>query len=192
MESIDSRSKRPNRIFQSFTVKSQRYQNISKISNSTRKKCNANSRGMNILQLEKETHDAYVHYKTLRTNHQERRDNFIEELAKAQATAGNKKKAQILKEMIQIEKQRSVFRRIALIAGEKQNLGTNFVEVKDPKGNIEQITDRHQMEVAIINENRKKIPSDQKLLPLPLQTTQITIWELQGRSTIRSSSSRNL
>jgi hypothetical protein len=129
------------------------------------KKCNANSRGMNILQLEKETHDAYVHYKTLRTNHQERRDNFIEELAEAQATAGNKKKAQILKEMIQVEKQRSVFRRISLIAGEKQNLGTTFVEVKDQKGKIEQITDRHQMEAAIINENRKKYHQTENSCP---------------------------
>jgi exonuclease III len=129
------------------------------------KKCEANSRGMDILQLEKESHDAFVHYKTIRENHQERRDRFIDELAEAQAEAGNKKKAQILKDMIQVEKQRSVFRRISLIAGEKQNLGTTFVEVKDSNGNIEQITDQHQMEVAIINENRKKYHQTENSCP---------------------------
>ena len=127
--------------------------------------CGANGRGMTINELEKATHNAYEEYKEVRKTHAERRESFINELAEAQSLKGNKKKEQILREMLHLEAQRSIFRRIKLINGGKQNLGTTFVEIEKPDGTIEQITNKKEMETAIIHENRKKYHQTENSCP---------------------------
>ena len=76
-------------------------------------------------------------------------------LAAALEKDGKGKKAEIVKQLISTENQRSMFRKLAAINKKNQDLSTKSITIQSEKGPIE-VTDKLQMERAIINANKDK------------------------------------
>ena len=115
-------------------------------------------------QMDEEIDKAYKDYKKLRKNHEKLREGFIEELAAVLEKRGKGKKANLVRKLIATECQRTMFRRLAVINNKQKDLSTKFVTVKTDKG-TETITDKVQMEKAIIEENRHKYHQTEDTCP---------------------------
>ena len=116
-------------------------------------------------ELGEKIDQAFLKYKKVRENHMDLRKQFIESLAEAIAKDGDKKKATVIKELIEREGQRELFRKLAFINKKNQNLSTTFVIVRSGEGEEQDLTEKEAMEDAIIEENRKKYHQTEKTCP---------------------------
>ena len=76
-------------------------------------------------------------------------------MAEAWERRGKGKKATIVKNLLAIESQRATFRKLAAVNQKTQDLSTKFVSVSTPNG-AKIISEKREMEEAIINENKDK------------------------------------
>ena len=119
------------------------------------KKTGYNAVGLDETALIKEIDDAYTHYKVLRKQNEKLREDFTLELAKALEKKGKGKTAKIVKSLVATERQREMFRKLKVVHEKNKDLSTKYVTVNTPRGKII-ITDKNQMERAIIDENKDK------------------------------------
>ena len=119
------------------------------------KKTGYNAVGLDETALIKEIDAAYTHYKVLRKKNEKLREDFTLELAKALEKKGKGKSAKIVKSLVATERQREMFRKLKVVHEKNKDLSTKFVTVNTPRGKII-ITDKVQMEQAIIDENKDK------------------------------------
>lgn len=117
-------------------------------------------------ELLKALDNEFKQYKVIKSNHVEERQSYLENLAEALAAQGKGKKVSHLKNLIRIEEQRFIFKKLKNISGKNNNLGTTFVTTKDDQGNTKDIIENEAMERAIINENIKKISPNREDMPI--------------------------
>jgi hypothetical protein len=72
------------------------------------------------------------------------------------ASKGNIKRETILKQLRLCESQRSTAKKIKFLRGKLNRYSTTIVTVKAPDGTLTEITDKREMEKAIIDSNKKK------------------------------------
>ncbi len=113
----------------------------------------------------------YEEYKNTKKNHIELRKSFLESLAEAKAAEGKGRKATHLRNLIRLEEQRAMYRKIKSVTGRNGNLGTTFVTVKDSEGNKKDIIGKEELERAIIAENTKKYHQTEKTCPFIYDAT---------------------
>ena len=105
-------------------------------------------------------------YNQVRKKHEEHRKSHIEHLAEALEKQGKGKKATIIRNLLHIEAQRSMFRRIAVLRGkDNSNCRTTQVTITKQDGTTEDITDKRRMETAIIRENQCKYHQTESSCP---------------------------
>ena len=89
------------------------------------KKVNINAEYYTLAKLENELHLAFQEYKKVRKDAKELRKGFINDLAKRLEKRGKGKRAKIVRQLIETEEQRSMFRKLAFIHGKSTDLGTS-------------------------------------------------------------------
>ena len=119
---------------------------------------------MTIEELDVEIKNAYVYYRTLKKQNYKLREEFLDELAAVLEKRGKGKKASIVKNLLHIENQRDMFRKLAAINKKNNDLSTKCVTISTPEGKIV-LTDKIQMETAIANENRAKYHQTESSCP---------------------------
>ena len=138
------------------------------------KKTNLYYENWTITELKAEVYRLVQVYKKLKKNHIELRQTFLEYLASSLAKEGQGKKSRIIANLIKIEEQRRLFRRLKPISRKfSENLSTTSVVTRDNAGNRIEISEKKDMEKAIMSENVKKYHQCESSCPFlkePLST----------------------
>ena len=120
------------------------------------RKAKCNLKNHSIEELEKELDVAYKLYKNLKKEAESLRLAFLEALAISLEAEGKGKKAKIIEGMIKLEEQRKMYRKLKPLSRKfSENLSTTSVILTN-NGITHELTEKVQMEQAIIDENRKK------------------------------------
>jgi len=80
----------------------------------------------------------------------------LEELAEALTEEQNITKSNMLRQLREREHQRSVSRKIRYLQGKLAKRGTTMVTIESPEGGCKDITDKSEIEEAIMNSNEAK------------------------------------
>ena len=116
-------------------------------------------------QLNDKIDKAYKDYKKLKKQHKKLRASHLELLAEALEKQGKGKKATIIKGLIQLENQRQMFRKIAMVNKKNESMCTTYITIKDDEGMVKELNNKEDMENAIMNENRQKYHQTEKTCP---------------------------
>ena len=100
----------------------------------------------------------------MKKNHRKLRDDFLTELAEALQKAGKGKKSTIVKNLIALENQRAMYRKLAAVYNKAKDVSTKSITVSTPQGS-KVITEQKEMEKAIIQENRHKYHQTEDTCP---------------------------
>ncbi len=117
---------------------------------------NYSTEGKSIQELNQELKMAYKTYNTTKKQHKQLRKNFLLDLADALAERGKAKKSTIVRNLIKLEDQREMFRKLKYITKNDSNLGTTFITIKNDDGTKTDLTEKREIEEALIRENRQK------------------------------------
>ena len=128
------------------------------------KKTGCNATNLTDTEIDLQLNNLFKMYRSLKKEHVKHREDFLNSLASAMEKAGKGKKANNVKALISVEAQRAIFRRLAAINKKTADLSTKCVTVTDEKGQ-RVITDKKEMEEAIINENRHKYHQTESSCP---------------------------
>ena len=128
------------------------------------KKTGCNAIGLTEEELNKQIDNSFKYYKTLRKKNEKLRENHLAALAAALEKKGKGKKAKIVKGLVATEKQRELFRKLKFVHEKNKDLSTKYVTVNTPQGKVI-ITDKQEMEKAIINENKDKYHQTESTCP---------------------------
>ena len=113
--------------------------------------------GWTIEQLKPEVYRLVQVYKKLKKNAHSLRQTFLEYLASALEKEGQGKKSKIVANLIKIEEQRRLYRRLKPISRKfADNLSTTSVVKTQQDGSQIEISQKEEMEEAIIQENISK------------------------------------
>ena len=107
-------------------------------------------------EIESELSTAYKEYKKIKAKHVEHREAYMEQLAEVYEAQKKGSKANIIRQLIEREQLRDMYRKLRMINKKINNLSTSFVPQTTNSGDTIDITDREEMEQAITNENKKK------------------------------------
>ena len=129
------------------------------------RKAKFDASGMDMYTLSSMLDKAFKEYKRIKQQHVQARQSYLEDLAEALSETGNVKKATHLRNLIRIEEQRELYKKLKYITGKANNLGTTFVTIQDDEGIKKDIVDKEEMEKAIINENKKKYHQTERTCP---------------------------
>ena len=120
-------------------------------------KVGVNMEDKTVQELAKQLYEANKVYKSKKKEAASLRRSFLDYLATALEQDGQGKKANIIKNLIKIEEQRATYRRLAVLSKKcNDNLSTTTVLVTLPSGRKVEISEKQEMENAIIAENTKK------------------------------------
>ena len=109
---------------------------------------------------------AYKAYKEIKTKSHTLRASHQEALAKAKANQGNTSVVSQLKSLEHRENQRRRHRTIRAVTREEGNTGTTKVEIVNEDGTKEELTERKDLEKAIMKENESKYHQIDNSCPL--------------------------
>ena len=129
------------------------------------KKVQFNTACWSMKELKDRLDAEYKNYKALKKKAGELRQAHMESLAEALEKKTKVKKAAIIKQLIEREQKRDMFRKLKWINKKLQNLSTSFVTVKNPDGTRKDITDKIQMQEAINLENKIKMHQTEATCP---------------------------
>lgn len=130
------------------------------------KKVDVDASNFSITKLEEKVNEAHSQYKAVKKKHVELRQTFLENLADAQEEAGQGKKATLLRNLMALEMQRNLFRKLRrLRKGPANNLSTTSVTVRNIDGTTSDILDKEAIEEAIIDANRQKYHQTEQSCP---------------------------
>ena len=126
--------------------------------------------GINASQMEEQVlienlDMSFLIYKKIKGKHSEYRKSHIERLAESLETEGKGKASTQVRNLLQREAQRSMFRKIAHITGKKQSLLTTHVSIKNEDGSRTDLVKKEEMEQAIIEENINKFHQSENTCP---------------------------
>ena len=128
------------------------------------KRTGCNAVALSVQELGKAIKEAYKQYKKVKKESWKVREEFLSQLAEALERAGKGQKASIIKRLIATESQRSLFRKLAYIHQKNRDLSTKFITISTPEGQV-QITEKEEMERAIIAENKDKYHQTESSCP---------------------------
>ena len=117
------------------------------------KKTGLNASELTVKEMDGRIDEAYKQYREIKKNHRNHRDDFLNELADALQKHGKGNKANIVRRLIALENQRSMFRRLAAVYNKTADLSTKSISIQSEEGE-KIVTNKEEMEEAIINENR--------------------------------------
>ena len=89
----------------------------------------------------------------------------MEQLAEAYETNKKGAKANIIRQLIEREQLRDMYRKLQMINKKINNLSTSFITVTSETGEKRDITNRKEMEQAITDENRRKYHQTESTCP---------------------------
>ena len=135
------------------------------------KRTKINAAELSVKELNEVIDQTYKEYRILKKDHRKHRDDFLNELADALQKAGKGKKSTIVKQLIAIENQRAMFRKLAAVYNKTKDLSTKTVTVTSESGS-KVITEKMELEDAIINENREKYHQTEDTCPFLTQPLQ--------------------
>ena len=108
--------------------------------------------------------DEYKIYRKMKKASYNNRENYLDSLAEALEKAGKGKRSRIVQSLKKAEQNRLMFRKLARINNKIQDLSTKSVTVKTSFGEKE-ITDKEELEKAIIDSNRHKYHQTEDTCP---------------------------
>lgn len=83
---------------------------------------------------------AHTYYKSIKTEHQQLRQTFLENLADRLEAAGRGHKSTILRNLVGMEAQREMFRQLKIIRNKSNNLSTTQVTITNLDGSTSTFT----------------------------------------------------
>ena len=108
----------------------------------------------------------FKEWKALKKQHQKKRRDFLEYIADLHAKNGEGPKASIVRNLIRLEQQRQMFRRLKIISGKLgENLSTTAVKVTYADGSTKEISAKKKMEEVIMAENLSKYHQSENTCP---------------------------
>jgi hypothetical protein len=133
-----------------------------------------------ITSIEQHLKEAYQNYYRVKGNQKELRNSHLENLAEALAEHGDTKKEKMLKILRERESQRCTARKIRFLRGKLRTGSTTVVTVFTQSGTPKDLTEKEDIEQAIIRNNQEKY---QQSFPLPfLQPTLAAEFGFKGLS----------
>ena len=129
------------------------------------KKLKIDTRGADMESSKLELDSAYTEYKVLRVQHEELHKTYREKLAQARAAEGNTKAVSEIRNIMHREKQRKTARRVKRALKKTKGMGTTKVHVT-MDGATTEITNKADMEAAILAENNAKFHQTEDWCPL--------------------------
>jgi hypothetical protein len=114
------------------------------------------SKGDTLYNIQEQLKEATKEYYSIKKSSSELRENHLERLATTIAYKGDHKKETILKQLRLREAQRNTARKIKYLRGKLDRNSTVMVSVPLPDGTTHDITEKRQMEKAIIASNKRK------------------------------------
>jgi hypothetical protein len=115
-----------------------------------------NVHGLSIEEIKTKLKDAYNSYYTIKKDHIAKRQTHLEELAEALAEVQNINKSNMLRQLRKREHQRAVARKIRYLQGKAAKVSTTVVTIESPEGGCKDITDKSEIEEAIMKSNEAK------------------------------------
>ncbi len=97
---------------------------------------------------------AFKHYYSIKGLHKELRHTALEKHSEAIAAEGNLEKGKVLKEIQQHERQRDTAKKIRFLHGKVSTGSTTLVTVQDANGILVDLTNKEDIERAIISNNK--------------------------------------
>jgi hypothetical protein len=110
---------------------------------------------LSLEDLEESRKQAYQDYYKIKAHHVELRKTYLEELAEAMAEQHSQKE-KIIRQLLHREEQRKVARKIRFLRGKFSKNSTTMVTTETPTGELQEITDKREMERAIMKNNEQK------------------------------------
>jgi hypothetical protein len=120
--------------------------------------------------INEQLHLAYKHYYAIKGSHRELRNTHMESRAEALAAEGNTDKEKILKTLRHHERQRSTAKKIRHLRGKTSTGSTTMVTIQDESGKWVGITNKEDIECAIMKKKQRKIRT---ILPSAILATTV-------------------
>jgi hypothetical protein len=108
---------------------------------------------------------AHTYYKSVKQDHVQLRQTFLECLSDRLEAAGQGSKATILKTLLETEVQRDMFRQLKCIRAKSNNLSTTQVAVTNSDGTTSTFTKQDDMVAAITTANKRKYHQTERSCP---------------------------
>ena len=131
-------------------------------------------------QMEQSLSTAFEEYKKIKQQHIQLRQSYLEDLAQAMEENGKGNKSTHLRNLITLEEQRAIYRKLRITTKKNENLSTTFVTVKDENGNDKDIIEKREIEDAIMEENCKKYHQTEDTCPFIKNSTLLQQFGLFG------------
>jgi len=103
---------------------------------------------------------AYSQYYIIKRNAEYCREDFLHTLADAYAVKGNQSKEKIYRDLLQHERQRRTAKRIKYLRGKFLTGSTTMVQVRNPDSSWREVSDKTEMEAAIMDSTKWKYTAD--------------------------------
>jgi hypothetical protein len=116
----------------------------------------SNVHGLSIEEIKIKLKDGYNSYYTIKKDHIAKRQTHLEELAEALAKEQNINKSNMLRQLREREHQRAVARKIRYLQGKAAKVSTTVVTIESPERGCKDITDKLEIEEAIMKSNEAK------------------------------------
>jgi Reverse transcriptase (RNA-dependent DNA polymerase) len=117
----------------------------------------------------------FQNYREQKKQADAKRQSFLEQLAETKADEGNFRKEKILRQLIQLEHQRSMFRKIKVALG-KMRQGVTTIEAPDADGNWVLYINMDDIEKGCIEENKRRFTQASQTPPLQDKQIEILGW----------------
>jgi hypothetical protein len=116
----------------------------------------AEAKTLELEDLQERLKEEYQHYYQIKGEAKQLRMTALDSLASALAEKGNSEKDKILKALRHREQQRSTAKKIKYLRGKIRTGSTTIVTTTNANGNKNDITNKTEMEQAILNSNKEK------------------------------------
>jgi len=113
-------------------------------------------RGLSNPELEDHLHKAFQDYYAMKSNHIELRKTYLEELAPVLAENQKQTKENIIRQLQHCKSQRNMARKLRYLRGKMNRNSTTMVTVEIASGELQDISDKKEMERAIMRNNEEK------------------------------------
>jgi hypothetical protein len=127
-------------------------------------KVNINAMHMSKPQLVQAINTSFDNYKHIRVQHKELRRSFLDDMASALAADGKGHKANIIKNLLRLEDQKAMHSKLGRITKKNDNLNVTSINVQQ-NGNSKELSNKTEIEEAIIEENRHKYHQTERYCP---------------------------
>ena len=121
--------------------------------------------GQTLLSLENSLSSAFEHYASIKKDHRQLRNTFLENLAARHEDAGKGKKATHLRLLLSLETQRDVFRQLRFYNKSSDNMAIKELRVTNTNGEQVIINDQLSMETSMGEENMRKYHQTEDTCP---------------------------